>query len=162
MNWHIVVVIKTYLEGRKLKPDNKDGLEGKVKGEIVQNQPQSKTFEESEETKHNPVRQPLHVILMLRGLERLEGEVGREAPSNKIWDGCCERIDEDEKGEKGYCAENSVGFGNLCLFLNLVQDRIFCQLNKTIQLNDKKKSDSEYDWPPCRAGWGSSWPYPER
>lgn len=48
---------------RQLEPHDKQGLEGEIPWNIVENDAQSKAFEEVEETKHDPVCQPLNIIL---------------------------------------------------------------------------------------------------
>lgn len=75
---------------------------------------------------------------MLRGLECLEGEIGRETPSDEIRNRCRERIDEYEEGKKSDCPEDGVGLGNLSPLFKMVQDRILCQLDDKYKFNDNR------------------------
>jgi hypothetical protein len=138
-----------------LEPDDKDGLEGEVEGKIVQDKSQGEALEEGEETKDDPICQPLHVVLMRRGLKRLEGQIGRETPSDEVGDRSGERVDEDEEGEKSDCANDCVRFGHLSPLLKLVQDRVLGELdgdvsNKNLAIRSRRVETTSL--PPYRAG----------
>jgi len=63
-------------ESGKLKPDDEDGLEGKVPGEIVKDETEGEAFQKVEEAKYDPVRQPLDIILVTSGFNCLERQEG--------------------------------------------------------------------------------------
>jgi len=71
-------------ESRKLEPEDENGLERKVPGQVVEDDTEGDTLEEVEETKDSPVSQPLDVILGLGALNGPEGEIGGESPSDEI------------------------------------------------------------------------------
>ena len=74
----------TYPECRELQPQDEDGLEGEIPREVIQHDSESEAFEEVEETKDDPVSQPLDVILSAGAFESLEGQVRGEGPADKI------------------------------------------------------------------------------
>ena len=59
-----------------MEPDDKEGLEGKVPRDIVEDDTEGEGFEEVEETKYDPVGEPLYVIMMRWGFNGFEREVG--------------------------------------------------------------------------------------
>jgi len=50
-------------ESGELEPDHEESLEGEVPREVVKDDAESKALKEVEETKHDPISQPLYVIL---------------------------------------------------------------------------------------------------
>lgn len=56
----------TYAEQRELEPNDEQRLESKIPRNVVENDPASETFEESEETEHDPICEPLNVIMRRR------------------------------------------------------------------------------------------------
>jgi hypothetical protein len=58
-----------------LEPDDEDGLEGEVPRDIVEDDTEGEGFEEVEETKDDPVGEPLYVIMRRGRFDGLEGEV---------------------------------------------------------------------------------------
>ena len=86
----------TRLCGRKLEPEDEEGLEGIVEGEIVKDGSKGNGFKEIEEAKDDPVCQPLNVVLMAGRLDRLERQISWEEPSNQVGNGGSEGINEDE------------------------------------------------------------------
>ena len=48
----------TYAEGRELEPDDENGLEGEIPGEVVQHCAKGETLHKVEETKDDPISQP--------------------------------------------------------------------------------------------------------
>ena len=73
-----------YSEGRELEPENEESLEGEVPWEVIEDDTESERLDKVEETKDRPVSQPLDVILRSRCLEGLEGQVGRECPTEEV------------------------------------------------------------------------------
>jgi len=65
---------------------------------------------------------------VLRGLERLERQIGWEAPTDEIRNGSSEGVEENKEGEKRNCAKDGVGLRNLSPLLELIQNRILGQL----------------------------------
>jgi hypothetical protein len=56
----------THAEKRELEPEDEDSLECVIPGDVVEDNAGGKAFQKVEETKHNPVCQPLDVILVRR------------------------------------------------------------------------------------------------
>jgi len=111
-----------------LEPEDECGLEDKVEGEVVKDHPQGNALDEVEETKDAPVGKPLDVILVLRGLDSLEGEEGREAPANEVGDGEGEGVEEEEEGEEGNGADGGICLGDLRPGLELVGSGVLAEL----------------------------------
>jgi len=74
-------------EAGELEPDDEDGLEREVPGEVVQDGAESNALEEVEETEDDPVCEPLDVILVAGGLEGLERQDGGNGPTDDVGDG---------------------------------------------------------------------------
>lgn len=68
---------QTYPELRQLQPEDENRLECKIPGEVVEHDAQGKTLNEVEESKDDPVRKPLHIILGTWTFNRLEREISR-------------------------------------------------------------------------------------
>ena len=68
---------------RKHKPDNRKRLERVVEGEPVQDEAH-KRLDKVEETEHNPVREPLDVVLRLGRLKRIQREVHGNEETNEV------------------------------------------------------------------------------
>lgn len=118
----------THAENRQLQPDNKHGLEGIVPGDVVENKADGKALEEVEEAEYDPVGQPLDVVMSRRGFEGLEGEIGRETPADKIGDGCSEGVDGVKNRNEEEGTEDSIGLGDLCALLEVLENWIFVEL----------------------------------
>jgi len=71
-------------EGWELEPDDEEGLEGKVPGDIVEDDTEGEGFEEVEEAKDYPVGEPLDVIVGRWRFDGLEGEVGGQTPTHEV------------------------------------------------------------------------------
>ena len=86
------------------QPDGKGQLDGKVVRDVVEDDPERGGFDVVEETKHDPVTQPLGVVTLLRGLERVASEVGREGPTDEVGDGLGEskEVEEDQEGHAAW------------------------------------------------------------
>lgn len=121
-------LIRTYAESGELEPKDESGLEGEVPREIVQNGAEGETLEEVEETENDPVRKPLNVILVARGLECLEGQVGRECPTNEVGNGGGKGVEEVEKGDKEDDANKGVRLGDLRALLKVDENRVLREL----------------------------------
>ena len=63
---------RTHLEGRKLKPEDEEGLESEIPRQVIQDETESKGLQEVEETKDNPIGQPLNIILNTWAFEGFE------------------------------------------------------------------------------------------
>jgi len=50
-------------ESRKLQPQDEKGLESEVPAEVIENEPKSQALDEVEETKDDPVGEPLNVVM---------------------------------------------------------------------------------------------------
>lgn len=62
----------TYTEGRELEPDNESRLEGEVPGDVVEDDAEGEGFHEVEEAEHDPVGEPLDIIVRRGRLDGLE------------------------------------------------------------------------------------------
>ena len=74
----------TYAEGWELEPDNKEGLEGKVPGDVVEDDTEGEGFEKVEEAKDHPVGEPLDIIMGRGRFDGLEGEVSGQPPTHEV------------------------------------------------------------------------------
>ena len=90
----------------------------------MEDETEGDALEEGEESEHDPVREPLSVVLSSRSLKSLEGEIGGEEPSDSIGDGEGEAVDEDQadKGDRG--DKNAISFGDVGLLFDLDEDRV--------------------------------------
>lgn len=120
----------TYSGSWELEPENEDSLEGEEEGEVVEDGTECEGLKEVEEAEHDPVGEPLQVVLVLRGLDGAEGHIGWETPSDKVGDGGRERVDEDEEGAEEGTACNERGLRDLSPFLEIGQRRVFVQLQR--------------------------------
>lgn len=67
----------------KHKPNDGEGLDGVVPGNVVEDDA-GEGLKESEHAENDPVGEPLDVILGLRALERLEREVGGDEEADQV------------------------------------------------------------------------------
>lgn len=118
----------TYAEGRELQPEDESRLEGKVPGEIVQNNTEGKGLDEVQEAEDGPVGEPLHIILSTRRLDRLEGEVRGETPTYEIRGRRGERVDEMEDNDKEKTTDNGICLRYLGPGLNSLQNGVVLEL----------------------------------
>jgi len=114
--------------GRELEPENEDGLEGIVEGEIVEDDADGKRLDKVEKAEDHPVRQPLDVVLMPGRLECAEAEVGWESPADEVRRGRSEGVDEDEEGAEDSTAEGQHRLGDLHAGLDVVEDWVAREL----------------------------------
>ena len=119
---------RTYASDRELEPEDEDGLERKVPGEVVEDDAEGEGLEEVEEAEDDPVGEPLDVIGMARRLEGLDGEEGGEGPADEVGDGRREGVDAVEDGEEKDGTEESVALGHLSALLERVQSRVLGEL----------------------------------
>jgi len=115
-------------ESGQLEPDDEDRLEGKIPREVVKDNTKRDAFREVEKAKDDPVCEPLDVILVSGGLERLERKEGWNCPSNEGGYGTGEGVHEVEKKEEENAANDSVGFRDLSALFERVQNGIFREL----------------------------------
>jgi hypothetical protein len=118
----------TCLGSGKLEPEDKEGLEGIVEGEIVKNHSQGEGFEEIEEAEDNPVREPLDIIIMTGRLESLEREISWEEPSNEVRGRGSEGVNEDENRSESDSTPDQEGLRDLSTLLKVVEDRVLGEL----------------------------------
>lgn len=96
-----------------MEPDDEDCLEGKVPGDVVEHETKGETLGEVEETKDDPISEPLDVIVGGWGFDCLEGEIGGEGPSYKVGNGCGKGIECVEYEEEEDAAKDDVSLGDL-------------------------------------------------
>lgn len=77
------------------EPDDNECLDGVVEWEPVENDV-DKGLDEGEEAEDHPVRQPLHIILWLWGLQSPQGEVCWSSKANEVGQESCKDVEEDE------------------------------------------------------------------
>jgi len=132
---------QTYSESGELEPDNEGSLHGEIPGEVVEDHSESEGLNEVEETEHDPVGEPLNVVLRRRGLDRLEGEISGEEPANEVGHGLGERVEGKKESGEGNDTNDSVGFRDLCLLLEAVQNRVLGELNGMINRRCRIRSE---------------------
>ena len=118
----------TCLGSGELEPEDKEGLEGIVEGEIVKDHSQGEGFKEIEEAENNPVGEPLDIIIVTGRLESLEREISWEEPSNEVRGRGSEGVDEDENRSETDSASDEEGLGDLSTVLKVVEDRVLGEL----------------------------------
>lgn len=114
-----------------MEPDDEDGLEGEVPGEVVQDYTEREALSEVEEPEDDPICEPLDIILVSGGLEGFEREERGKSPANEVGHGASEGVDKVEKSEEDNTAKNEISFGHLCALFELVQDGVFRELGHT-------------------------------
>lgn len=154
----------THASSRELEPEDENGLESVVEGEVVKEDAEGKRLDEIEETKNNPVRQPLDIIFVAGRLECAEAEVGRESPANEVRGGGGEGVDEDKEGAEDGGTEDQHRLGDLHAGLDVIEHRVACELEQrrarkgvVSGAHDLKKREKR-SVPPCRAGSYNTWP----
>ena len=118
----------THAELGELEPEDEDALEGKVPGEVVEDEAEGEALEEGEGAEDGPVGEPLDVILVSGALESLDGEVGGDGPADEIRDGGCKGVDGVEDGKENDGTEEGVALGHLGALLERVQDGVLGEL----------------------------------
>lgn len=120
----------TYAESRELEPEDEDGLEGEIPGEVVEHETKGKGLCEVEEAEDDPVREPLDVVLSTWRFDGLEGKIGREGPADEIAHGRGEGVDEEKKAEKSDTANGNIRLGHLCALLEGGEDWVLGKLRE--------------------------------
>lgn len=149
----------THAGSGELEPEDENGLEGVVEGEIVEEDAEGKRLDKVEEAKDDPIRQPLNVIIMPRGLDGAEAEVGGKSPADEVGGGCSEGVDEDEEGAEDGAGDDQSGLGDLRAGLNIVEHRVARELGERRARKRRgqhstrvEKIREKMDVPLCRAG----------
>jgi hypothetical protein len=119
-----------------LEPEDKEGLEGIVEGEVIENWPQGEGFQEVEEAENNPVGEPLDIILITWRFNGLERKISWETPAYEVRDRRRESINKDQKGHKNNAANDEEGLGDLGALFNIVEYRVFCELFVNLVSNE--------------------------
>jgi hypothetical protein len=112
----------------ELEPEDEEGLEGIVEGEIVKDHSQGEGFKEIEEAENNPVGEPLDIVIVTGCLESLEREISWEEPSDEVRGRGSEGVDEDENRSDTDSTPDEEGLGDLSTLLKVVEDRVLGEL----------------------------------
>jgi len=116
----------------KSHPHHKDELEDVVEGEPVSGA--DSTLEGGQESKDDPVSQPLSVIRGTRGEQGLEGVVARKDETGKVDEELAGDVEEDKEEVDTDQTQDDIDLGNGGLSLQVVQDRVLRQL--LVELGD--------------------------
>jgi len=114
-------------ELRQSEPEDEQGLEEEIKGNPVDERVR-KEFDNLDETKDSPIGQPLLVVLIGRGLDSLEGGIGRIDPADQVGQEVTGQVEEDGDEQGGGGTQNEGDLGDLDLGLNLVEPRVLGEL----------------------------------
>ena len=120
----------THAEGRELEPEDEDGLEGEVPGEVVQHDAERERLREVEEAEDDPVGEPLDVVGVTGRLDGLDGEVGGEDPAEEVGDGGGKGVDGVEDDDEGDAAEEGVGLRDLGVVLKVGERGVLGELQR--------------------------------
>jgi hypothetical protein len=113
-------------EHGKREPEEEKELEDKVKWEPVDNV--NEALGHSEECEHNPVGQPLSIIISVMGEEGGHGVVARDDESSDIGKKLATEVEDNEEEVQGTSANHGIGFGDTGLLLDIVDGRVLGQL----------------------------------
>lgn len=116
-----------------MEPDDEDGLEGIVPGDVEEDETKGETLHEIEEAKDDPVCEPLDVVVGGRGLDCLEGEIGGEAPAYEVGDGCGKGVEGVENEEEGDPAKDDVSLGDLGALLQGDEGGVLGELREGVR-----------------------------
>ncbi len=89
---------------------------------------ESDTLSESEESKDDPVSQPLNIVIVSGGFDGLDGEIGGEEPSNEIGDRGREAVDRVKDSEQNDTTKEGVALGDLSTLLEAVENWVLGEL----------------------------------
>jgi len=103
----------------ELEPDEESELEGVVEWEPVNDG--DGRFEESEETKHNPVCDPLSIVNLANSYERVEGVVCWEGKAGQVGEELASIVDEDEEEVESSETGDDIDLWCSSLLLEVVQ-----------------------------------------
>jgi len=120
----------THTSSGELEPENENGLESIVEGEVVEDHADGKRLDEVEETKDDPIRQPLDIVFVARRLECAEAKVGGKSPADEVRGGAGEGVDEDEEGAEDGASEDQYSLGDLHAGLDVIEHRVARQLGQ--------------------------------
>lgn len=115
-------------ESGELKPDDECRLEGKVPGNVVENDREGQALKEVEETEDDPVGEPLDIVVGGGGLDGLEGEISWESPADEIGDGLRGSVEGMENDDEDDEANGGVDLGDLSSLLKVVESGELCEL----------------------------------
>jgi len=115
-------------EERKLEPKDEKRLESVIPWNVVQYNTARKTFQKVEEAEHNPVCEPLDVILRRGRLKGLERQIGWESPAEQVGDGGSEGIEQMQEDGQSSTANNKISFWDLSSLLEVHKHRILGEL----------------------------------
>lgn len=118
----------THAEVGQLKPQNKDSLECEIPWDVVEDKPQGNALCQVEESKDDPVGEPLDVILWRGAFQGFKGEVRGEGPCDKVRDRSGKWVDEMEEGEEDDNSNGQECLGDLRVLLKRVQNWVLCKL----------------------------------
>ncbi len=118
----------TYTESWELEPKNGDRLDCEVPRDVIQNNAESKRFQEIEKSKDDPICEPLDVIMSARTFNSPEGQVGGDTPTHKVGYRSSKGVERVKKDKKQQSANDAVRLGNLSALLEIVQDRVLGKL----------------------------------
>ena len=114
----------THAESGKLEPEDEDGLEREIPGEVVEDETESEALKEVKEAEHYPVGEPLDVVVLSRGFDSLDGKVSRQAPAEDVRDGGSEGVDSMEDEKQDNATEEGICFRHLGALLKRGQGRV--------------------------------------
>lgn len=114
------------LEDGQREPQQENELEGEIEGKPVNDV--HKGLNDSKEGEHNPVCQPLRIIMLGSGEEGLEGVVAGNHKTSDVGQKLTAKVEDDEEEIKQDSAENSIGLGNTALSLEVDESRVPAQL----------------------------------
>lgn len=117
-------------EDGERQPEEEDELEDVVEGEPVDDLDQA--LNDSEESKNNPVRQPLGIILLVVSEECLERVVTGDNKTGKVGQELAAEVEDDEEEVEGTESNNSICLGDTGLLLGVVEERVLGEL--TVEL----------------------------
>jgi hypothetical protein len=124
----------TYTESWELEPKNCDRLDCEVPRDVVQNNAESKRFQKVEESKDDPICEPLDVIMGTGAFNSLEGQVGGDTPTHKVGYRSSKGVERVKEDKKQQSTNNGVRLGNLGALLEIVQDWILGKLMSCVRL----------------------------
>jgi hypothetical protein len=114
-------------EGRQREPQEEDELEDKVEGKPVDNV--DKAFQDSEEGEDDPVGKPLGVVVGVVCEESAERVVAGNDEASKVGQKLATHVEDNEEEVEGSEANDTIGFGNASLLLEVVEGGVLGQLS---------------------------------
>lgn len=108
------------------EPQEEHKLEDEVEGEPVDNVDEA--LDDSEEGEHDPVGQPLGVIIGVVREERIDGIVAGDDETGEVGEKLSAKVEDDEEEVQGAEADGTVRLGNVGGLFNVVQDGVLGKL----------------------------------